>query len=816
MKVVDDARAARLVSKVRGLLSGKSDAGHSHAASDISSGALPVARGGTGASSAEQARANLSAASVAPPDIDGNQEFLESGNNYLYKARPRRASDADPGSGDWVQRSQTIWVGKEIDLGDAQSSSGLPDGRSVSLSSPVWRGALDETRDWDGLPQGTYKVAPSASGNAFSASLHQPAGAYAYGTLVAWESGGNAFQLYAAHSAGQLWFRERFSSSNEFSAWRCASTSDHSHAAATQSAAGLMSAADKKKLDGVAAGANAYAHPSATAYSSGLYKIATNALGHVTSAAAVTKADITALGIPGQDTNTTYAPFGAAGASAAGSQGLVPAPAAGDNAKFLRGDRTWTAVTPALIGAAASSHTHSNYYDANTSRAANTVLAAPNGSGGAATFRKLVAADIPSLPYAASSHTHSYLPLSGGTLTGRLTANGKLTLPSTAGTWISGMTLTNPSIQVATQQSQSNYHPYLGVKTYGGHVVNMGGLGDSFGFYGFKSGRTENATDWAFTFNASTGAVSSTGGVTAPTFTGALSGNASTATALTSSAGGSTQPVYFSGGKPVACAYTLGKSVPSNAVFTDTNTWVALKGSTSSAAGTAGYAPAPAAGASNRYLRCDGTWQVPPDTNTTYAAMKAATASAAGASGLVPAPAAGAQAKYLRGDGTWQVPTNTTYAAATQSAAGLMSAADKKKLDGVAAGANVNNLTWQQIYPVGAVYISYTSTSPASLFGGTWTQITGRFLRMANDVSTGGADTVALTQAQMPSHTHGVQGYFNRVNYNSYSGSEFELSYHRITSDNPSTVTPILEVGSGSAHSNMPAYQDLYAWRRTG
>lgn len=49
--------------------------------------------------------------------------------------------------------------------------------------------------------------------------------------------------------------------------------------------------------------------------------------------------------------------------------------------------------------------------------------------------------------------------------------------------------------------------------------------------------------------------------------------NVKTATALTTSAGGATQPVYFSNGKPVATTYTLGKSVPSNAVFTDTNTW---------------------------------------------------------------------------------------------------------------------------------------------------------------------------------------------------------------------------------------------------
>lgn len=77
----------------------------------------------------------------------------------------------------------------------------------------------------------------------------------------------------------------------------------------------------------------------------------------------------------------------------------------------------------------------------------------------------------------------------------------------------------------------------------------------------------------------------------------------------------------------------------------DTNTWIALKGATSSTAGTAGYAPAPSAGASNRYLRSDGTWAVPPD-------------------------------------------TNTTYSNATSSTAGLMSSADKAKLDGIASSAN--------------------------------------------------------------------------------------------------------------------------------
>lgn len=47
-------------------------------------------------------------------------------------------------------------------------------------------------------------------------------------------------------------------------------------------------------------------------------------------------------------------------------------------------------------------------------------------------------------------------------------------------------------------------------------------------------------------------------------------GSATSAVKLDSSAGSTVNPVYFSEGKPVACSYTLGKSVPSNAVFTDT------------------------------------------------------------------------------------------------------------------------------------------------------------------------------------------------------------------------------------------------------
>ncbi len=59
------------------------------------------------------------------------------------------------------------------------------------------------------------------------------------------------------------------------------------------------------KLNGIASGANNYVHPSYTSRASGLYKIVVDATGHISQVAAVTKADITALGIPAQDTKIT-------------------------------------------------------------------------------------------------------------------------------------------------------------------------------------------------------------------------------------------------------------------------------------------------------------------------------------------------------------------------------------------------------------------------------------------------------------------------------------------------------------------------------
>ena len=63
-----------------------------------------------------------------------------------------------------------------------------------------------------------------------------------------------------------------------------------------------------------------------------------------------------------------------------------------------------------------------------------------------------------------------------------------------------------------------------------------------------------------------------------------------------------------------------------------------------------------------------------------------------------------------------------------------------------------------KVYPVGSIYMSVNSTDPGTLFGGTWERIQGKFLLGASSGhtagSTGGAETVKLSTAQLPAHTH--------------------------------------------------------------
>lgn len=152
-------------------------------------------------------------------------------------------------------------------------------------------------------------------------------------------------------------------------------------------------------------------------------------------------------------------------------------------------------------------------------------------------------------------------------------------------------------------------------------------------------------------------------------------------------------------------------------------------------------------------------------------------------------------------------------------------------------------------YPVGAIYISTVGTSPAELFGGSWNRITNRFLFTTDTTptsqgdypagSTGGEESVTLTTAQIPSHTHGnktLTGWFDVRRYGTsvfISGTTGGIvtadadggSNSAAVNTNNGSSTPMQRVtisathehssvGGNGSHNNMPPYIAIYAWER--
>lgn len=675
-------------------LAGKAATGHKHSAADVTSGILPVTRGGTGASTAAGALAALGAASA------GHAHAIASADAAGF-----------------------------MSVDDKTKLDGIAAGANRYVH-PAYTARAS----------GLYKVAVDATGHVSGATAVTKADLTALGL----PSGDTTYGLATTSAAGLL--RQLSGSTGQYlrgdGTW--ATPPNTTYGNATQSVAGLMSAADKVKLDGVATGANRYVHPSYTARASGLYKVAVDATGHVSGVAAVTKADITALGIPGavgEDTDTTYtltksgstikltgsdgsessvtdsnttytlASFGvtataaelnyvdgvtssiqsqlngkaasshthtiaqvtnlqstldgkaasshthnyAASPSAGGAATYAYLPRVSQDANTLPGSTRgvwqeyssgaanlpslhyyhvftgqgsdakyntqlalgmttnavyyrnrnagtwggWTKVytsaskpTASEIGAAASSHTHAasaitsgtlsadrlptvpiakGGTGATSASAARTALGiTPANIGAAASSHTHAASQVTGLTAsralvsdssghpavsavtatelgyldgvtgnvqtqlngkAASSHSHSYLPLSGGTLTGAVTHNAKNNRYScSGGSWINGKTATNVPIvfPTASETDGSRYDPYMWGQNADGDVWNFGaGASNQVGFFGFNADRTANSTDWSVYMNITTGRLTSTAG-----FTGALSGNATTASTL--------------------------------------------------------------------------------------------------------------------------------------------------------------------------------------------------------------------------------------------------------------------------------------------
>lgn len=126
------------------------------------------------------------------------------------------------------------------------------------------------------------------------------------------------------------------------------------------------------------------------------------------------------------------------------------------------------------------------------------------------------------------------------------------------------------------------------------------------------------------------------------------------------------------------------------------------------------------------------------------------------------------------------------------------------------------------VHPVGSIYISVNSTSPATLFGGAWERIQDTFLLAAGSNysagSTGGEAQHTLTEDEMPSHNHagkrmsGVFGLSDGTNDGSTAG--FIVPWGLVSSRNDYNIAVAWQ-GSGAAHNNMPPYLAVYVWKRT-
>ncbi len=142
---------------------------------------------------------------------------------------------------------------------------------------------------------------------------------------------------------------------------------------------------------------------------------------------------------------------------------------------------------------------------------------------------------------------------------------------------------------------------------------------------------------------------------------------------------------------------------------------------------------------------------------------------------------------------------------------------------------------FNNVYPVGAIYLSVTSTSPSVLFGGTWEQISDKFLLGASSTypvgTTGGSISHSHT---IPAHNHilGDSGYAkltlneNYIYQREVSGTS-EMNYRKTLNSSYSGVTNTRNFGTAlggttnnsnqltsSTTNNIPPYLTVYMWKR--
>ena len=130
------------------------------------------------------------------------------------------------------------------------------------------------------------------------------------------------------------------------------------------------------------------------------------------------------------------------------------------------------------------------------------------------------------------------------------------------------------------------------------------------------------------------------------------------------------------------------------------------------------------------------------------------------------------------------------------------------------------------VYPIGSYYISNSSTSPGSLFGGTWSQLTSRFLYPTTNTNTGGGG----------SHTHPLSGNGGACIDSVQSGTWLNIG-KKVQAIDSKSFTPTFKEANNTYESSastettwhavdlmgrtddavasLPAYKGVYCWYRT-
>ena len=342
------------------------------------------------------------------------------------------------------------------------------------------------------------------------------------------------------------------------------------------------------------------------------------------------KADGTWEVPPDTDTNTTYSNFNTS------SSGLVPI-TPGGTTKFLRADGTWQVPT----GGSGNGVADGNDYVTGATLSASKVLTLSFVNTSLNQTVDLASIDTDTTYSNFNTSDSGLVPQSPGGTTKYLRADGSWEVPPD--------TDTNTTYNVVSI-SADGLAPQLPASSTGKYLKDDG------------SWQTPPDTDTTYSnFNTSSAGLvpQSPGGTTKY-----LRADGSWVTVTSGGGDGNDYVTNLSlDGTILKAEFSSNSSLDQTIDLASIDTDTTYSDFTGTAAG---LVPNGSSAGSTKFLRSDGTWQIP--TNTTYNTFAGA------GEGLVPNGSSAGSTKYLRSDGTWQIPTdtNTTYGVFSGSASGLV------------------------------------------------------------------------------------------------------------------------------------------------